>query len=264
MRVLVKVLVVLAAIAVSAMAGYIVPASTAQVVGNVEFDREKFIASFKEELKTALDAQAQDDAMLQRLEKVQTQIVEKEMTAGDVFYVNLDTYVVMTPDEMNDLKQVYVENPEKEPVVVSQMILNDEETFDLAELDQIPLGAVSEAVDEGMDSAAEVGLVEEASSEDTGSDAAAAVEDNTPGAVVKDDWVQNQIDANKDQIDDTDLAVGAEIYNSLDTEYLFNLAEDGLTEEEKVQVNEYLRSNLTDEQYETAKTLYYKYVDLLE
>ncbi len=83
------------------------------------------------------------------------------------------------------------------------------------------------------------------------------------GNQVKDPWVQSRIDANRDRISEADLNSGAEIYNSLDTGYLFGLAEGGLTQEEKIKVQKYLRANLADGQYEIAKRLYFEYAGLL-
>lgn len=80
---------------------------------------------------------------------------------------------------------------------------------------------------------------------------------------VKDTWVQEQIDANRDQIEDDDLAIGADIYNQLDTAYLFELADGGLTEEEGLEVKAYLEANLSPSEIEAAMALYYEYADLL-
>lgn len=81
--------------------------------------------------------------------------------------------------------------------------------------------------------------------------------------VVKDQWVNQKIHAHKDQISDTDLSAGAGIYNRLDTNYLFGLAEGGLSVDEEKEVKEYLRANLSEEELGTAIELYNKYVHLL-
>lgn len=81
--------------------------------------------------------------------------------------------------------------------------------------------------------------------------------------VVKDAWVQDQIDQNRDQINDSELYTGAAIYNQLDTAYLFGLSEGGLTEEEKQEVSHYLKANLSSGETDTAMSLYYEYVNLL-
>lgn len=80
---------------------------------------------------------------------------------------------------------------------------------------------------------------------------------------VKDDWINQKINENKEDINRNDLDIGAAIYNSLDTDYLFSLSDEGLTAEEKVMVDEYLSSQLSGADYEIAKELYYKYVELL-
>lgn len=80
---------------------------------------------------------------------------------------------------------------------------------------------------------------------------------------VKDKWVDNMIHENSAQIDQNDLSQGASIYNSLDTEYLFGLAKDGLTPDEKVEAENYLKDKLGQDQYELAMVLYNKYVGLV-
>ncbi|MGI6678695.1 MAG: hypothetical protein ACOX2Q_06460, partial [Dehalobacterium sp.] len=60
-----------------------------------------------------------------------------------------------------------------------------------------------------------------------------------------------------------DLSIGASIYNSLDTAYLFGLSQDGLTPEEKSEAKDYLNSILSQQEYATAMELYMKYVNLM-
>jgi hypothetical protein len=86
---------------------------------------------------------------------------------------------------------------------------------------------------------------------------------NSSERVVKDQSIQGKINENRDKISEEDLYKGAAIYNSLDTGYLFGLAEGGLTEEEKFQAQTYLSANLNSEQYAIAKELYFKYAGLL-
>ncbi|PKM55452.1 MAG: hypothetical protein CVV00_04105 [Firmicutes bacterium HGW-Firmicutes-5] len=81
--------------------------------------------------------------------------------------------------------------------------------------------------------------------------------------VVKDQWVNQKIITHKDQISDSDLSTGAGIYNQLDTNYLFGIAEGGLSVEEEEEVKAYLRANLSEAELGTAIELYYKYVHLL-
>ncbi|PKM57728.1 MAG: hypothetical protein CVU98_04535 [Firmicutes bacterium HGW-Firmicutes-3] len=81
--------------------------------------------------------------------------------------------------------------------------------------------------------------------------------------IVKDQWVNQKIQIHKDQISDSDLGTGAGIYNKLDTNYLFGLAEGGLTLEEEEEVKAYLRANLSEAELGTAIELYSKYVHLL-
>lgn len=80
---------------------------------------------------------------------------------------------------------------------------------------------------------------------------------------VKDGWINEKINQNREKIDDSDLSRGAAIYNRLDTDFIFGLADGGLTDEERKQVNDYLKSQLEGADYEIAQNLYYKYVGLL-
>lgn len=90
-----------------------------------------------------------------------------------------------------------------------------------------------------------------------------AVTDTPAGKQVKDSSVQEKINANRDKISDEDLSAGSAIYNTLDTGYLFGLADGGLTAEENAEVQKYLRANLGDSEYQIAQRLYYNYVGLL-
>lgn len=80
---------------------------------------------------------------------------------------------------------------------------------------------------------------------------------------VKDKWVDDMIHENQSEISQSDLSQGATIYNSLDTAYLFGLAKDGLTPEEKQDAMDYLESQLGPEQLEVAMTLFNKYIGLV-
>lgn len=81
---------------------------------------------------------------------------------------------------------------------------------------------------------------------------------------VKDDAIQKKIEENMDHINEEDLNQGTDIYNKLDTDYLFSLLEDGVTDEEKVTADEYLKSVLSGEEYEAAVRLFNNYVGLME
>ncbi|MDF1617519.1 hypothetical protein [Petrocella sp. FN5] len=81
--------------------------------------------------------------------------------------------------------------------------------------------------------------------------------------VVKDQWVNEKIHTHKDQIADSDLSAGAGIYNRLDTNYLFSLAEGGLSAEKEEEAKAYLRANLSEAELGKAIELYNKYVHLL-
>ena len=86
----------------------------------------------------------------------------------------------------------------------------------------------------------------------------------TTNAIVKDSWVQEKIDENREQINDNDLSVGSEIYNKLDTEYIYGLLDEGLSEMEERELKEYIDKNLSEDEYITMKQLINKYSDLAE
>jgi hypothetical protein len=81
---------------------------------------------------------------------------------------------------------------------------------------------------------------------------------------VKDEWVDDMIQDNKDSISDADLEKGAAIYNQLDTKTIISLVEGGITAEEEILLTEYLESNLSPEQLELAKVLFSKYIGLVD
>lgn len=82
--------------------------------------------------------------------------------------------------------------------------------------------------------------------------------------IVKETWVNQMIEVYKDQIDDEDLAFGIEIYNKLDTDILFSLAEEGITNDEFSQAMTYLENNLSDSEMDKVADLYVRYIRLLD
>lgn len=83
------------------------------------------------------------------------------------------------------------------------------------------------------------------------------------GAKVNDARIQAVIDQNRDYINQNDLVTGADIFNKLDTGYLFGLSNGGLTPDERKQAEDYLHGHLSQGEYDTAIDLYMKYVGLL-
>lgn len=81
--------------------------------------------------------------------------------------------------------------------------------------------------------------------------------------IVGNKWVDQKIAENLDDISESDLSQGLALYSLLDTNYLFGLAEGGLTPEEKVEMQAYLSKTLTPSQVSAVMTLYSKYVHLL-
>lgn len=87
--------------------------------------------------------------------------------------------------------------------------------------------------------------------------------DNTeqlPDIELTDDVIQQLIEENKDDIEEEDLEAGTAILEKLDSDYLASLTEDGLTEEEKETMKEYLQSVLTEEEYQDVLELIGKYI----
>ncbi len=82
-------------------------------------------------------------------------------------------------------------------------------------------------------------------------------------AYVKDQWVNDMIQENRQDISDSDLNAGVPIYDKLDSSYLFSLAEDGLTEDEKREARAYMESRLTGSELSRAIELYNKYIGLV-
>lgn len=81
--------------------------------------------------------------------------------------------------------------------------------------------------------------------------------------IVGNKWVDQKITENIDEISEADLSVGLALYSLLDTNYLFGLAEGGLTPEEKKEMQTYLSESLSPAQVSAVMTLYSKYVHLL-
>ena len=89
------------------------------------------------------------------------------------------------------------------------------------------------------------------------------VDDGEHVVLVANEWVQGQIDENIDSISDADLMTGLDIYEKLDTDYLFAMAEEGVSEEEEAEISAYLDTVLSPGEKKIALELYRKYVHLL-
>ena len=161
-----------------------------------------------------------------------------------------------TTDETNQTNEGEVESSETNSIVEdlqgTTTDKQDDETLLVAESSETENGMTDETPDE-------VQIFELTDPPATGDDTTSDSE-----AVVKDGWVQAQIDEHIDEIDENDLLVGSEIYNKLDTIYLLDLAEDGLTPEEEDEVMAYLEKELEPDEVTVAFELYAKYVHLLE
>jgi len=81
---------------------------------------------------------------------------------------------------------------------------------------------------------------------------------------VNDEYIQQQINENRASIDDKDLETGVPIFNKIDMNVVYDLADDGFTEEEKAELSDYLKSIFTEDEYENASQLFYKYIGLIK
>lgn len=78
------------------------------------------------------------------------------------------------------------------------------------------------------------------------------------------EWVDEKINDNKEDIDDSDLETGLSIGDKIDDDILLGYLEDGLTEEEKVDLQEYLQVVLTPEECQELNVLFKKYNYIFE
>jgi len=78
------------------------------------------------------------------------------------------------------------------------------------------------------------------------------------------EWVDDKICENKDQISDTDLQRGLAIGDKLDMDLVMAYLEDGLTDDERVSLKKYLESVLSDSEYETVKVLIGRYSSMID
>lgn len=78
------------------------------------------------------------------------------------------------------------------------------------------------------------------------------------------DWVDEKVNEHIDEIADEDIDAGASLSEKLDKEIISGFFEDGLTDEEKVELKSYLLENLSDEQYNSLIGLFNKYNYILD
>ncbi len=77
-------------------------------------------------------------------------------------------------------------------------------------------------------------------------------------------WLTREIEKSQDEIKQADLERGLAILEQLDTDYLYRLSEDGFTEEEKLQAEDFLRSELSEDDVQVVMVLVRKYIHLLQ
>lgn len=182
------------------------------------------------------------------------QVVQQEYKA-DMIRSYIESYEA---EQIRDLQAAYIaENGTSEGMPVIKPLTNQEKEDLVAAIMADDNSAIQ---GEGSKPAAKPEGAVESQMEEP---AEAEIDKEPTGNEVKDDRIQQIIDANRDYIDPGELTEGADIFNRLDTGYLFGLSGNGLTVDEKRDVESYLHSQLNDQEYTTAITLYMKYSGLL-
>lgn len=257
-------LIIVGAVVLCFGLGFLIPRMMNDGTKGETVDMAVLEERFEKELDLLLQKQMEEQALIDKLEAEYDEMI-REQRSLEAAEVDTSEETVEVSDQLDDdetTSEVIHEDSSSEVVEEVTEVISPESTpvanTDKQETsDDQPIasnegsGNASEAEDISPE---EVEVVEPEEE---------PVEYTEDEQVVKDQWVQQQINDNRDQIEDADLYTGAEIYNVLDTGYLFDLAEGGLTDEEREEVEAYLRATLTPDQLETALTLYNKYVHLI-
>lgn len=247
-------LILLGAVILSGSMGFFIPFVMADQAPTLQVDEDALREQFKLELAESMEKQllAEEEALRVELEEQWEAFVEANPTLIQEYLVNLNAVDQGNSGSMNygildDIEDNVIatksENDEEAGLVESVAETSEIETSETALVDTIV-----EDTEDIVDN--EVPL--------------AAADMPVTAAYVKDAWINQQIALHRAKIADADLAVGSEIYNRLDTTYLFGLARDGLTSEEETEAKAYLRANLNDAELSIAEELYNKYVYLLD
>lgn len=91
----------------------------------------------------------------------------------------------------------------------------------------------------------------------------AAPEEKKSAAYTGVAWIDQKISANRDEIDDADLNYGIKIFDSLNQDALFIIADGGMSQEDWVALDRLLQEQLNDSDYIKVYELYYKYGEVL-
>lgn len=81
---------------------------------------------------------------------------------------------------------------------------------------------------------------------------------------INEEWVQNKVEKYRDEIEQEDLEVGLAILDKIDANYLYEMSENGFTEEEKIDAENFLYSELPEQDIETILDLMNKYMELVD
>lgn len=77
-------------------------------------------------------------------------------------------------------------------------------------------------------------------------------------------WIQREVERNRDRIDQADLERGVALFAKLDASYLFGLSRDGFSEQDRRDALAYLHQELEEDEVDLAWGLFQKYVELIE
>lgn len=90
------------------------------------------------------------------------------------------------------------------------------------------------------------------------------LEDTENIVINENEEIKAILDEYKEEIDPNDLDKGLALSEKLDLEYLLSFDKENLTQEQKQEIKDYLRSNLTNDEYNTVINLLGKYIGLIQ
>lgn len=271
---MVKIGTVVAAVVVAILLGIFIPKSMNKDSSSIEMTKEyepgeDVSSSLKknEEVENLIDDDTPKDTISIKNEEVLLEESNDE-TAKEETKESLEDIIIEEPNEetgddeeiTNELKDESVSNDESSKNTSPESTSSTSTDADKG-VDSEANTNTTESSDENNEEAINI---EEAT--DNNIDESTNIEETSDPAdeeqYVKDEWVDDMIQDNKDSIDSNDLAAGAAIYNKLDTAYLFALADGGMTDDEKAEAMLYLETNLSAEEFILAKALFNKYIGL--
>ena len=247
-------LILIGAVLLSGSMGFVIPFVMADQAPTLQVDEDALREQFKLELAESMERQllAEEEALRVELEEQWEAFVEANPTLIQEYLDNLNEVDQGNSDSMNyGILEDIEENVIAKKTGPDPVTSPSENVTDTSEIESSETALVNTTLED-----TEVIVDNEVP--------LAAADMPVTASYVKDAWINQQIALHRAKIADDDLAVGSEIYNRLDTTYLFGLARDGLTTEEEKEAKAYLRANLNDAELFIAEELYNKYVYLLD